>query len=205
MSLTLTIHFVDSDIRTRAEGARLALMLGHHAEVYASVAEITKLPPREGIVVARDFALPGGSAEVLAALSSSGVWLPTVISSEDGAVPRVVEAIRAGAIDYLLLPLEAAQFTAMLERAMPRAAVEGQSRRRVLEARDRIAALSDRERDVLTLLVDGGSNKQIARELDISPRTVEIHRANMMEKLGARHVAQAVRLSIEAGMLRKRG
>jgi len=203
MSLTLTIHFVDGDIRTRAEGARLALARGCHAEVYASVGEITKLPPRDGIVVVRDMLLPGGATEVLAALSSSGVWLPVVISSEDGAVPRVVEAIRAGAIDYLLLPLDSAQFNAMVERAAPRAKFEAQERRRTLDAQDRIAGLSDREREVLALLVDGGSNKQIARELDISPRTVEIHRANMMEKLGARHVAQAVRLSIEAGFLRK--
>jgi FixJ family two-component response regulator len=68
----------------------------------------------------------------------------------------------------------------------------------MIEARDRISTLSTREREVLDWLAEGSSNKAIARELDISPRTVEIHRANMMNKLGARHAAEAVRLRLEA-------
>jgi FixJ family two-component response regulator len=69
----------------------------------------------------------------------------------------------------------------------------------MIEARDRISTLSTREREVLEWLARGSSNKAIARELAISPRTVEIHRANMMNKLGARHAAEAVRLRLEAG------
>ena len=68
----------------------------------------------------------------------------------------------------------------------------------MIEARDRISKLSAREREVLDWLAEGSSNKAIARELEISPRTVEIHRANMMNKLGARHAAEAVRLRLEA-------
>jgi FixJ family two-component response regulator len=68
----------------------------------------------------------------------------------------------------------------------------------MIEARDRISTLSTREREVLDWLAEGSSNKAIARELDISPRTVEIHRANMMNKLGVRHAAEAVRLRLEA-------
>lgn len=68
----------------------------------------------------------------------------------------------------------------------------------MIEARDRIASLSEREREVLEWLSEGSSNKVMARELEISPRTVEIHRANMMNKLGARHAAEAVRLRLEA-------
>ena len=74
----------------------------------------------------------------------------------------------------------------------------GAARRRMIEARDRISTLSTREREVLDWLAEGSSNKAIARELDISPRTVEIHRANMMNKLGVRHAAEAVRLRLEA-------
>jgi DNA-binding CsgD family transcriptional regulator len=70
----------------------------------------------------------------------------------------------------------------------------------MIEARGRIASLSTREREVLHWLAEGSSNKNIARELDISPRTVEIHRANMMAKLGAKHAAEAVRLRIESDM-----
>ena len=74
----------------------------------------------------------------------------------------------------------------------------GEARRRMIEARNRISNLSRREREVLDWLAEGSSNKAIARELEISPRTVEIHRANMMSKLGARHAAEAVRLKLEA-------
>ena len=83
-------------------------------------------------------------------------------------------------------------------RARCRIAKRGAARRRMIEARDRISSLSVREREVLDWLTEGSSNKVITRELDISPRTVEIHRANMMHKLGARHAAEAVRLKLEA-------
>lgn len=198
MGQTLIIHFIDRDIKSRAEAARLVLGLGYHAEVYSCIAEIVQHPPQEGIIVVRDDALPGGVTEIVDALCTAGLWLPLVIASESTAVSRVVEAISAGAIDYLPLPLEEAQVAALLKRVGQRAAGNALARRGMIEARARIASLSDREREVLDLLVRGGSNKLIARELEISPRTVEIHRANMMEKLGARHVADAVRLSIEA-------
>ena len=107
---------------------------------------------------------------------------------------------RPGALDYLSLPLETERFERCLARIEKEAEVFGAARRRMIEARDRIASLSVREREVLEWLAEGSSNKVIARELDISPRTVEIHRANMMHKLGARHAAEAVRLKLEAGL-----
>ena len=76
----------------------------------------------------------------------------------------------------------------------------GQARRRMIEARDRISSLSTREREVLDWLAEGSSNKVIARELDISPRTVEIHRAHMMEKLEADSLSSALRLAFVAGL-----
>ena len=78
-----------------------------------------------------------------------------------------------------------------------------EARRRLIDARRRIDQLSKREREVLDWLSEGCSNKAIARELEISPRTVEIHRANMMDKLGAGHAAEAVRLRLEAGLEKK--
>lgn len=176
----------------------MALALGHHAEVYSSIAELVRHAPREGIIVARDDILPGGTAEIIDLLSASGVWLPLIIAADDADIPRIVEAIRGGATDYIQLPLEEAQLAAMLDRTINRARDDSRARRSLIEARAKIGTLSEREREVLSLLVEGSSNKLIARELDISPRTVEIHRANMMEKLGARHVAQAVRLLLQA-------
>jgi len=193
-----TIHFVDWDVKSRAEAAREALALGHHAEVYAGLDELGEHPPREGIIVARDDTAPGGVREILARLSVMAIALPVVVASEAVSVGRVVEAVRAGALDYLHLPVEQDELAAMLERSAGLAKVETKARLRMLQAREKLEQLSDREREVLELLVDGGSNKRIARELSISPRTVEIHRANMMQKLGAHHVAEAVRLHFDA-------
>lgn len=198
MGQVFTIHFVERDIKARAEAARLALALGYHAEVYASLDEIAKHPPREGVLVARDDELDGGPAAVLGALDRLGVSLPLVIASVANSVSDVVEAVSMGALDYLVLPITEEEFAAMLSRVERRAPGETLARRRMIEARERICGLSEREREVLELLVNGSSNKLIARELEISPRTVEIHRANMMEKLGAKHVAEAVRLYLDA-------
>lgn len=193
-----TIHFVDRDVKARAEAAREAIALGHHAEVYAALDELAEHPPREGIIVARDDSAPGGVREILARLGAMAIALPLVVASESVSVGRVVEAVRAGALDYLSLPVEQQELAAMLERSAGVAKIETKARLCMLRAREKLSQLSDREREVLELLVDGGSNKRIARELSISPRTVEIHRANMMQKLGANHVAEALRLYFDA-------
>ncbi|MEE4153627.1 MAG: LuxR C-terminal-related transcriptional regulator [Erythrobacter sp.] len=192
------LHFIDSSSRHRAELARIGFSLGHHSEVYGDLMELSVHPPREGIIVARDTAEEGGVAVILERLSRLGIWLPLIAVDVQPRPGRIVEAIKSGALDYLSLPLDPDRFARCLARIEKEAEVFGQARRRMIEARDRISSLSQREREVLDWLAEGSSNKVIARELDISPRTVEIHRANMMTKLGARHAAEAVRLKLEA-------
>ncbi len=192
------IHFVDAETRMRADLARIAFRLGHHAEVYADLAELCDHPPQRGIVVVRDDPETGGVEATLDLLARCGVWLPLVAMDEAPRTSRVVAAVKAGALDYLPLPLEQDRLSAMLDRIGDEARDHADARRRMIEARGRIDNLSAREREVLDWLTLGSSNKAIARELDISPRTVEIHRANMMSKLGASHPAEAVRLRIEA-------
>jgi two-component system response regulator FixJ len=96
--------------------------------------------------------------------------------------------------------LDARRFADSLAQVVSEMTHHGLARRRMIKARTRIANLSTREREVLHWLAEGSSNKAIARELDISPRTFEIHRANMMAKLGAKHAAEAVRLRLESDM-----
>lgn len=198
MTRKASLHFVDSCSRQRAELARVGFALGHHCEVYGDLSELAVHPPREGIIIARDTAEEGGIGMILDRLSRLGIWLPVVAVDVDPRPSRIVEAIKAGALDYLALPLDPERLTRCLNRISKEAEQFTAARRRMIEARDRIATLSAREREVLEWLAKGSSNKAIARELSISPRTVEIHRANMMNKLGARHAAEAVRLRLEA-------
>ena len=172
--------------------------LGHHCEIYSDARELMTLPPEDGIVLARDDAGEGCAASVLHALGEAGLWIPVVGTSVEPRPGQVVAAIKAGALDYLRLPLRPERLGEMVLRIAREAAAYGVARRKMVEARSRIASLSPREREVLDWLAEGRSNKMIARELHISPRTVEIHRANMMNKLGAHHAAEAVRLRIEA-------
>jgi two-component system, LuxR family, response regulator FixJ len=213
-----TIHFVEQDFRLRADLARATLAIGHHAEVYADLAELVERPPRSGVVAVHDAAhtpegpdeggVGGGQiadqsdcvSQTLDYLAAQGIWLPLVAMDENPTTGRVVSAIKAGALDYLSLPVVPARLAAMLERIGDEARAHAEARRRMIEARSRIGNLSVREREVLDWLTRGSSNKSIARELAISPRTVEIHRANMMSKLGANSTGDAVRIGVRAGL-----
>ena len=194
------IHVVDSDSRLRAEQARTAFALGHHAEVYSDLAELMSRMPPSGIVLLRERATDVILRELLDRFGEQGLWLPVIVCAEDPHIERVVSAIKGGALDYLQLPLEAGR----LARSLPRVAAEASARSlthlRLADPRRRIARLSKRERQVLEWLALGTSNKLIARELEISPRTVEIHRSHMMTKLRAGHAAEAVRLWLQSGL-----
>lgn len=198
MAQRTILHFIDSSSRHRAEFARLGFILGYHCEVYNDTVEVGLHPPRDGVILARDVRDDGGIAGTIARLNQLGVWLPLIAIEEAPQLDRIVEAIRAGALDYLALPLDPDKLAECLARIQGEIEMQGEARRRMIEARDLIAKLSRREREVLDWLTEGSSNKAIARELQISPRTVEIHRANMMTKLGASHPAEVVRLRLEA-------
>jgi FixJ family two-component response regulator len=194
----LPIHFVERDVRLRAEMARIAYGLGHHCELYSDLSELAAHPPRSGIVVARDCPETGGISMFLEHLLELSICLPVIGTETEPHPSRIVAAIKAGAIDYLALPLNPERFSRSLARVSKEADRAAAVRQRTIEARERIAMLSGRERQVLEHLVAGRTNKLIARELEISPRTVEIHRANMMSKLGASQSAEAVRLRLDA-------
>lgn len=193
-----TLHIVGGDSRARAEQARIAFALGHHAEVYADLDELLGHPPDEGIILAADEDPSVPAKAPIDQLGTMGVWLPVVFAATEPRIERVVEAIKAGAIDYLTLPFEMSSFARRLELILTQSGEYASRRRREVEAQHAIGLLSRREREVLELLSEGCSNKEIARNLAISPRTVEIHRGNMMAKLHAGHAADAVRVWLDA-------
>lgn len=198
MTQRLLIHIVGGNARFRAQLSRLVFAMSHHAELYETAEELVQHQPRDGIMVLDDPGTPDWAPGTIRMLDDAGIWLPIIAVSEQPASARVVEAIKAGVLDYLSTPLESARFGEALVRVSEEAVVQNRIRRRMIEARGRLSVLSAREREVLDLLAAGSSNKAIARDLEISPRTVEIHRANMMGKLGARHAADAVRVRLEA-------
>ncbi len=198
MEQRISIHIVGGNSRTRAEQSRLILSRGHHAEVYSDLVELIDRPPHSGVIIASEGVLENGVAALLDELAGAGIWIPLVAAKSEPGVDEVVEAIQAGALDFLQLPLTATELRRMIAHVHSDAGRHAEARRRLIDARKRIETLSRREREVLDWLSEGCSNKAIARNLEISPRTVEIHRANMMDKLGANHAAEAVRLQIEA-------
>lgn len=192
------LHFIDPSSRNRAALANVAFSIGYHAEVYSDIEELCARPIPFGIVIANDDRQTGGVAHLIRTLTLRNIWLPVIAIAKTVVPENIVEAMKAGALDYLPLPLDTARLSRTLDNIGEEAAQFAKARQKMFEARDRIANLSAREREVLDRLSQGSSNKEIARDLDISPRTVEIHRANMMTKLGANHSAEAVRIRIEA-------
>ena len=196
----IAIHFVEEDTQVRAEIARVCMSLGHHCEPYSDLGELSVYPPRAGIILVRDCPTNGGIGYVMERLMALGIWLPVVAMDYNPLPGRVVDAVKAGALDYLALPLKPERLASCLARIEREAAAVTIARQRAVQARRMLSSLSGREREVLDHLSMGGSNKEIARQLEISPRTVEIHRANMMTKLGARHAAEAIRVRLEASV-----
>ena len=138
--------------------------------------------------------------EVQQALKDRGVLLPVIIMTGHGDVNVAVQAMKAGAVDFIEKPFEKSVLLSALDEGFARLDQAGRSKARADEARVRLEALTGRERDVLQGLVRGHPNKTIAYDLGISPRTVEIHRANLMTKLEVHSLSEALRIAFAAGL-----
>ncbi len=127
------------------------------------------------------------------------IHIPVIVMTGHADVPRAVRAMKAGAIDFLEKPFDDAALLESIGRALQAASrMGGDQGAQAALARSRLAGLTDRERQVLELLVSGKANKVVAHELDISPRTVELHRARVMDKMGAGNLADLVRMRLAA-------
>jgi two-component system response regulator FixJ len=197
MAVRLPIHVLDSDHGRRAQIARCAYSLGHHAEVYSDPTELAAFAPEGGVVVALEDAVGGGVSGLMGLLNREGRWLAVIATSSNPSIAKAVDAIRQGALDYLPLPFDEQH----LSRAIEKVSAEAEFRRarytRQTVAKARLAKLSNREREVVERMTTGLTNKEIGRLLGISPRTVEIHRTNALNKLNAKHSAEAIRLCLE--------
>lgn len=199
MSGGLQLILVDNDLRRRAQISHGLIAGGIHVEPFEDVSELIAHWPRTGLILAHD---EGGTIGTLVEhMSRAASWLPLVAFAEQPAVRRVVRAMQDGVLDYITWPLEHGELAETLEAAQERGKALTNAKLRETMARSRIEKLSDREREVLGGVASGLSNELIARQLGISSRTVEIHRAKMLNKIGASHTSEAIRIAIEASLL----
>ena len=190
------IHIVDQDMRRRATLSRKIIELRSHAEIYEDFTEFAQRLPQEGLLLVAN----NEASSLLELLNEGSIELPLIVYAEHPDMSEVVEAVQSGALDFLEWPITQERLRDVLQRADELGSRKIAQIRKRTAARTRVSALSSRERDVLLGLVAGGSNKTIAEELAISPRTVEIHRGNMMRKLGAASSGDAVRIALYAGL-----
>lgn len=190
------IHIIDSDTRRRAAVARIVFELGSHAEIYEDYAEFSEGHPEGGLALVAANEAPA----VLEMLRGGEVELPVIVYAEQPATRDVVQAIQSGALDFVEWPIARQELSRVLERAAEAGNQLMAQLQKRASARKLVGSLSARELDALLGIVAGGSNKSIAEELGISPRTVEIHRGNMMRKLRAGSSGDAVRIALYAGL-----
>lgn len=195
-----SVHVIDFDSRRRAEISRELMARQFHAEIYEDIDEFLRILPAGGVVLMVEHADGGELSDFLDRVRGKGRYYPVSVYCDEPRPEMVVRAMRDGALDYLRWPFE----PALLDDALRRLAEEGDRRRKVelarAQARASVDQLTGRERDVLVSLLHGNSNKQIAAELELSPRTVEIYRKNVMRKLDARSASDAVRIGIYADL-----
>jgi two-component system, LuxR family, response regulator FixJ len=202
MSDKTVIHIVDDDAAMRDSMAFLLDVNGFKAMVYDSASAFLAQCPIDALsCVVSDIRMPGmNGIELVRELKSKGSACPVILVTGHGDVALAVEAMKAGAVDFIEKPFDDAVLLGAIRSALEaRPAARGDSAAK-LEAEVRLAELSPRERDVLRGLVAGKINKVIAHDLGISPRTVEVYRANLMAKTGARSMSELMRIALAAGL-----
>ena len=196
------IYVVDDDEAVRASLSALFEANGYGSRCFSSAQEFLTAAPTltPGCLIA-DIRMPGmGGLEMQQQLIGRGLSFPFIVITGHGEVPLAVQAMKAGALDFIEKPFAADTILDRTKSALTALSAAGHSDTFALAATVRLKNLSRREHEVVECLLAGLSNKSIAFELGISPRTVEIHRAHVMEKMGVRSLSELVRMGLAAGL-----
>jgi two-component system response regulator FixJ len=201
MPSEVIVHVVDDDLPVRQSLAFLLASEGLAVRLHESASaflESMKEAPAGCIVT--DVRMPGlDGIEFLRLLRERGIATPVIVMTGHADVPLAVEAMKQGAIDFIEKPFDEHVLFDSVRRALSLHAVDAARDRQTADIRAKLEALSERESQVLEGLVAGKPNKVIAYDLGISPRTVEIYRANVMAKMQAKSLSELVRMAIAAG------
>lgn len=205
--MTQTIYLVDDDEAIRHSASFMLRHSGYTVKTFRDgVHFLENVEADETGCILLDMRMPGlDGLAVQAELKKRGIRMPVIILTGHGDVAVAVSAMKAGAIEFLEKPYEKKALLKAIDTAFERLSTRSGDARLKAAASARIAKLTARERDVLNHLVEGLTNKAIAETLSISPRTVEIHRANLMDKLEAENLSTALRLAFLADIGRPVG
>jgi len=200
MTTKPTIHIIDDDAAVRESLAFLLEVQGFASRIHESAIHFLGVIESQSLdCVVTDIRMPDMTGlELVEKLKERGFTCPVIVITGHGDVPLAVEAMKAGVVDFIEKPFSDDLFLDAIRSALERKTLDpGRARS---DAVERLTSLTPRERDVLIGVVAGKANKLIAHDLSISPRTVEIYRANLMSKTGARSVAELMRIAVAAGL-----
>jgi two-component system, LuxR family, response regulator FixJ len=193
-----TIYIVDDDDGMRRALTALMTTVGYSPVPFARPAEfLAKYDPNQPGCLVLDVRMPEMSGlEVQQQLNRSGSMLPVILVTGHGDIPMAVQAMKDGAFDFLQKPFRDQELLDRINAALKQDSENRAAVDRHADLRKRAESLTPREHEVMALVVDGRANKVIAIDLGLSERTVEIHRSNVMEKMGARSVAHLVKMHL---------
>jgi two-component system response regulator FixJ len=197
------VHVIDDDEAVRQSLAFLLAAAGIGVQTYESATAFLDVATtvKTGCVIT-DVRMPEVSGiDLLQRLEELKLGVPVIVITGHGDVPLAVEAMKIGAVDFIEKPFDDEVLLTSVRSALNRLDRDHKRQAERREVETRLATLSSRERDVLEGLVAGQANKQIAYELGISPRTIEIYRANLMTKMQAASLSDLVRMALTAGIL----
>ena len=193
----VAVHIVDDDAAVRDSLALLLRTVGLPSRAYASGDEfLAAYAPRHVECLVTDIRMPGLSGlELQQELAERHVDIPIIFITGHGDIPMAVKAMKSGAVDFIQKPFRDQDLLDRIHQALQIARSSQDARLETTTIQERVGTLTPREREVMDKVVKGCANKVIAMDLGVSQRTVELHRARVMQKMGARSLAELVRLA----------
>ena len=196
------VFVVDDDPSFRRSTERLLRVAGYEVESFASAPELLqRSEPEIPACLVTDLRMPGmNGLDFQHELANAGWHIPVIFVSGHGDVASSVRAMKAGAIEFLTKPFQEQEFLGAVGEAVGRDRSRREERTKLSAMRQRYESLTSREREVMSYVVAGMLNKQIAAQLDVAEKTVKFHRANVMQKMQAESLAALVRMTIDLGL-----